>query len=61
MNAPVPSKALLDRTDDCESETPLAAEPVLRWTWKSRFGAILIEVVGDDVFVDGKLVQPYCE
>lgn len=30
-----------------------------RWVWQSKFGAILIEVVGPDVFVNGQRVEPY--
>lgn len=32
---------------------------VLRWVWHSRFGTIVIEVRGDDVFVDGDRVAPH--
>lgn len=43
--------------DAAQHALPLATEGVLRWVWESRFGAILIEVVGEDVFVNGKLVE----
>lgn len=38
---------------------PLATDGVLRWVWQSRFGAMLIEVVGDDVLVNGQRVEPH--
>lgn len=28
-----------------------------RWVWNSRYGAIVIEVQGDEVFVNGEPVQ----
>jgi len=38
---------------------PLASAGILRWVWQSRYGAILIEVMGDDVFVNGHRVEPH--
>lgn len=35
----------------------LASEGVLRYVWESRYGAILIEVAGEDVFVNGQRVE----
>lgn len=37
----------------------LATPGVQRWVWEGRFGAMLIEVVGEQVFVDGQAVQPF--
>jgi hypothetical protein len=37
---------------------PLATQGVLRYVWESRFGEILIEVVGDRTFVNGQVVEP---
>ena len=45
------------RVDDAQAPLPLASDGVLRWVWQSKFGDILIEVVGNDIFVDGKPVQ----
>ena len=45
--------------DDAQSALPLATEGVLRWVWESKFGAILIEVVDGQVFVNGELVEPH--
>lgn len=36
-----------------------AAEGTQRWLWQHRFGEMLIEVVGDEVFVNGTLVPAY--
>ena len=41
-----------------QSLLPLATEGVLRYVWESKFGPMLIEVVGDEMFVNGKLVEP---
>lgn len=38
---------------------PLASDGVQRWVWHSRFGAMLIEVAGDEVFVNGQRVEPH--
>ena len=35
------------------------ARAAIRWIWHSRFGTIVIEVRGDDVFVDGDRVTPH--
>jgi hypothetical protein len=42
-----------------EPSLPLASEGDRRWLWHSRFGAILIEVIGADVFVNGKRAEPH--
>jgi hypothetical protein len=42
-----------------QAALPLASNGVQRWLWESRFGAILIEVAGDDVFVNGQRVVPH--
>ncbi|WP_156473001.1 hypothetical protein [Pseudorhodoferax sp. Leaf265] len=42
-----------------QAELPVAAEGVQRYVGQSRWGEMLIEVKGDDVFVDGKLVEPF--
>jgi hypothetical protein len=38
---------------------PLANDGVQRWVWHGRYGAMLIEVVGDDVFVNTQRVEPH--
>jgi hypothetical protein len=37
---------------------PLASVGVLRHLWDSRYGPILIEVIDDQVFVNGDRVEP---
>jgi hypothetical protein len=51
------SDVVVGDADDAQPPLPLASEGVLRWVWRSRFGAILIEVVGDEVFVNGQRVE----
>ena len=41
-----------------QSLLPLATEGVLRYVWESKFGPMLIEVVGDEIFVNGMAVEP---
>lgn len=59
MNAPTPlSEILRLREASPQKPLPLATEGVLRYVWEHRFGSMLIEVVGNDVLIDGKLVEP---
>ena len=48
---------VVGQTDDTQPALALASDGVLRWVWQSKFGAILIEVVGPDVFVNGQRVE----
>ena len=48
---------VIGRADDAQPPLPLASDGVLRWLWHSRFGDILIEVMGDEVFVNGQRVR----
>ena len=45
-------------TGDAQSLLPLATEGVLRYVWEGKFGSMLIEVVGDKIFVNGDQVEP---
>lgn len=54
-------EVLLLRAPPEQAALPLAADGVARWVWESRFGAMLIEVAGGDVFVNGQKVQPHQE
>ncbi|MBX9612927.1 MAG: hypothetical protein K2X51_15005 [Burkholderiales bacterium] len=56
MNAPVFPEVLL-RVNEHGSNLPLATAGVLRYVWESRYGEILIEVVCDDIFVNGSRVD----
>lgn len=49
---------VLGGLDADQPQLPLASEGVQRWVWSSKFGAILIEVIGRDVFVNGQRVEP---
>lgn len=55
----VPEHVVGPAADDGQVPLPLAAPGVQRWLWHSRFGDMLIEVVGADVFVNGQRVQPH--
>lgn len=60
MNAPlIPEKLLPAGEPPPQTALPLATEGVQRWVWESRYGPMLIEVVGDRVFVNGKPVEPH--
>lgn len=61
MNAPAYSEVLLRRAKAdvaLEPELNLATEGVQRYVWESRFGPILIEVIGGEVFVNREKVNP---
>lgn len=49
-------EVLVGQADDAQAPLPLATDGVQRWVWQSRFGAMLIEVIGDDSFVNGERV-----
>jgi hypothetical protein len=57
MNAALHPEVLLLRTDDQQRELPLGTEGVLRYVWEGRYGAILIEVIEQQVYVNGRLVE----
>ena len=61
MNAPLSPELLLRSTDDPQARLPLASGGVQRWVWESRYGAMLIEVIGEDVFINGQRVQPHTQ
>jgi hypothetical protein len=54
---PVPEKLLLKAASP-QTPLPLCSEGVMRWVWESRYGAMLIEVIGEQVFVNGQRVEP---
>lgn len=61
MNAPVLPEVLLGVQPADQSTLDLATEGVLRYLWQSAFGAMLIEVSGGDVWVNGQRVVPIAE
>lgn len=62
--APAPTDAALReevltlREPTPQASLPLAAEGVQRFVWEHRYGTMLIEVLGNEVRVDGKVVDP---
>lgn len=64
MNAPVLPEKLLPRGEPnaaaaAQVALPLATPGVQRWVWEGRYGPMLLEVAGDQVFVNGQRVQPH--
>lgn len=55
---PVPDKLLL-QADSPQTPLPLASEGVMRWIWEGQYGPMLIEVIGEHVFVNGQRVVPH--
>lgn len=45
--------------EQLEPSLPLGSDGVQRWVWHGRYGAMLIEVIGDDVFVNTQRVEPH--
>lgn len=61
MNAPLFAEALTRRESPAahpQQPLPLVGTGVQRHLWDSRFGPILIEVIADQVFVNGDRVVP---
>jgi len=56
-NAPAALDVIIGRADDAQPPLPLASDGVLRWVWRGRYGEMLIEVAGDEVFVNGARVS----
>jgi len=50
---------VLSPGEQAQPSLPLASEGVQRYLWHSRFGAMLIEVAGGEVFVNGQRVEPH--
>ena len=61
MNAMLLPEVLLRSTEDGQGAMPLATDGVIRYVWESRYGSILIEAVGSDVFVNGQRVEPHVQ
>ncbi len=57
VRAPAPARPLARTADE---PAPRRVEPpATHWVWDSRFGRIVIEVRGGDVFVNGDRVEPH--
>ena len=57
VNTAVYPEIRLKPVDNDQVSLPLVTEGVLRYLWQSKYGSILIEVVGDKTFVNGLLVE----
>jgi hypothetical protein len=58
MNAPLLPEVLRLREASPQETLPLATEGVQRYSWESRFGSMLIEVVDGVAYVNGGRVEP---
>ena len=45
--------------EQLEPSLPLGSDGVRRWVWHSRHGAILIEAIGGEAFVNNQRVEPH--
>ena len=59
MPLPFQPDVVLAADEQVEPSLPLGSDGVRRWVWHGRHGAILIEVIGDEAFVNGQRVEPY--
>lgn len=59
MNALLLPEILRRENPSDQVELLLAADGVQRFVWEGRWGAMLIEVVGDRVSVNGQPVEPF--
>jgi hypothetical protein len=50
---------MLSPDEQLEPSLPLGSDGVRRWVWRNRFGEVLIEVVDEQVYVNGRPVAPY--
>lgn len=50
---------MLTPGEQLEPSLPLGSDGVRRWVWHSRHGAMLIEVIGGEAFVNGQRVEPH--
>jgi len=58
MNTPTPEFHVGFNAPD-EPPLPLATDGVLRYVWHGKFGDMLVEVVDAQVFVNGRMVEPF--
>lgn len=56
---PTRPEVVVGPVDATQPELPLASAGVQRWLWHGKFGPMLIEVVGERVFVNGQPVEPH--
>jgi hypothetical protein len=59
LNAPVPLAVLARHERDGEElQPPPGPHATQHFVWESRFGSIVVDVIGDQTFVNGELVEP---
>ena len=58
LNAPLHPERLLRAAEPPQAPLPLATPGVQRYVWEGRYGAMLVEVVGGEIFVNGRRVEP---
>lgn len=61
MNAPLLPELVYGVHETLQPRLPLATEDVQRYVWESRWGAMLIEVRGGEVWVNGSRVEPVAQ
>jgi hypothetical protein len=59
MNAPLAPEVLLLREDAMQTALPLATPGIQRWVWEGRYGRMLIEVAGGEIYVNSQRVEPH--
>lgn len=59
LNATAMPEVLLQAADNVQAPLPLATTGAQRWVWHSRYGAMLIEVIAGEIFVNGGRVEPH--
>jgi hypothetical protein len=58
VNAPLLPEVLLPRrADEPQAALPLASDGVQRFVWEGRYGPMLVEVVGEAIYVNGRRVE----
>lgn len=58
MDAPLLPEVLLPRrADEPQAALPLASDGVQRYVWEGRYGPMLVEVVGEAIYVNGRPVE----
>jgi hypothetical protein len=56
-----PPRVRLPARDEPQVSSATASEGDLRWVWESHYGSILIEVVGNEAYVNGERVERHAE
>lgn len=58
MNGKLVPEMVVGDGDEPQADLPLAVEGVQRIVCRLKYAEVLVEVVGDEVFVNGKRVEP---